>query len=292
MAESKDKRSYRYSNGNICEIESISCNAKLIFNIKRAELNLFIDENGDDEFIIGGKSYRGTLYASTPIESWILNHIINGYSPELWRVSESDIDKEYIEGLILPLYENFDAAHQKDHATSVIENSIESANEIGVNPAICYAAALYHDIGLQISRENHHKDSAILFREDSYALSVFNEKAIALIAEAIEDHRASATSLPRSIFGIIVADSDRLLDPFTVIKRTIKFSLANYSGDANFQFERCYDHISKKYSRNGYLKYYLPSMKEVSNREKLYNLADDKISFSKIFYEIYQEIVK
>ncbi len=35
---------------------------------------------------------------------------------------------------------------------------------------------------------------------------------------------------PRSIYGMIVADADRMIDPETIVRRTVQYGLANYPG--------------------------------------------------------------
>lgn len=46
--------------------------------------------------------------------------------------------------------------------------------------------------------------------------------------EAVEDHRASSDHEPRTIYGRIVAEADRCIDPPTIVRRTIQYGLANY----------------------------------------------------------------
>ena len=48
------------------------------------------------------------------------------------------------------------------------------------------------------------------------------------MADAAEDHRASAKHEPRSIYGRIVAEADRVIDAETVIRRTIQYGLDHY----------------------------------------------------------------
>lgn len=290
MEEYRNKRLYKISENKISQIETLP-ESRTIFKSERAQTEILYSESGDTTLIIAGEEYKGSFYlASELLEEWILPLLVEGYSPSLWNLSP--IDSSYINERILPMYDNFDGAHQRDHAISVIDASLAAAKDLGVNPEICYIVAAFHDIGLTISREFHHIESARLFRENEYIKSLLSDQIINLIAQAIEDHRASSKNLPRSIFGIIVADSDRLLEPRTVVSRTIKFGIARYSSSFDMQLERCYDHISKKYSREGYLKYYIPTIQDINNREKLYKLAEDKKAFSKFFDEIYQEIVK
>ena len=46
--------------------------------------------------------------------------------------------------------------------------------------------------------------------------------------EAVEDHRASNKHVPRSIYGKIVAEADRIIDPDITLRRTVQYGLSNY----------------------------------------------------------------
>ena len=56
----------------------------------------------------------------------------------------------------------------------------------------------------------------------------FSAEKIKLMKEAIEDHRASASHAPRSLYGKIIAEADRDIVPEVVFRRTVEFGLANY----------------------------------------------------------------
>ncbi len=43
--------------------------------------------------------------------------------------------------------------------------------------------------------------------------------------EAVEDHRASTDHEPRSLYGKIVAEADRIIDPDTTLRRTVQYGL-------------------------------------------------------------------
>jgi uncharacterized protein len=78
--------------------------------------------------------------------------------------------------------------------------------------------------------------------------------------EAVEDHRASASHAPRSIYGKIVAEADRNLEPETVFRRTIQFGINHYPEKTKEeQWERFMEHMQNKYSSHGYIKLWLPN---------------------------------
>ena len=64
--------------------------------------------------------------------------------------------RTYIETEVLPLYDNFDKAHGRDHARAVIEQIQYLAEYYDVDRDMLYAAAAFHDIGLSKGREHHH----------------------------------------------------------------------------------------------------------------------------------------
>lgn len=186
--------------------------------------------------------------------------------------------KEYIESEIIPRYDNFDGAHRRDHVRSVIGQSQELSRYYDVNPEIIYAAAAYHDLGLCEGREKHHLVSGRIIREDKTLLNWFSVEEIEVIAEAAEDHRASNETPPRSIYGKIIAESDRLIDPETVIRRTVQYGFAHYPQMNREQmWERTLAHLQKKYGYGGYLKLWIPESSNACRLEELRKIiADEK----------------
>lgn len=184
----------------------------------------------------------------------------------------------YIYERIVPEYAGFDPAHREDHAIAVIDNSIKlyltAPDDIrdGINPEILFTAAACHDLGRINGKENHHIDSGKIIRADSNLTQWFDGEQIELIAEAAEDHRASNGNEPRSIYGKIVAEADRLIDPETIIRRTLQYGLYNYPElDIPGQIERAIEHLNNKYGANGYLKLWIPWS---DNARKLSELRD------------------
>lgn len=167
--------------------------------------------------------------------------------------------RDYIEKEILPRYESYDAAHRLDHIGEVIRRSADLARNYDVNPDMVYAIAAYHDLGICEGRETHHLTSARMMREDKNLRQWFSESQIETMAQAVEDHRASAKREPRSIYGRIVAEADRQIDADTIVRRTVQYGLDNYPEfDRAGQLSRFKEHIAEKYARGGYLKIWIP----------------------------------
>jgi uncharacterized protein len=183
---------------------------------------------------------------------------------------------EYIESEIIPRYVGFDEAHRVDHARTVIEESLKLAKIAGqagndereaINIDMVYAIAAYHDTGLCEGREKHHLVSGRIIREDGTLRRWFTEDQIETMAQAAEDHRASSDHEPRSIYGRIVAEADRIIDGETIVRRTIQFGLSHYPElDRQQHWERMCAHLKEKYDYGGYLKLWVP---ESSNAARL-----------------------
>ena len=176
----------------------------------------------------------------------------------------------YIEKNILPLYDSFDRGHRRDHALQVIERSAQLARGFEVNEEMVYVTAAYHDTGLKYGRELHHSDSARIIRADRELERWFTAEQISTIADAAEDHRASAEQAPRTIYGRIVAEADRLIIPELILRRTVQYSLANYPAlDREGHWRRSLEHLHEKYDEGGYLRVWI---EESDNGEKLREL--------------------
>jgi uncharacterized protein len=175
--------------------------------------------------------------------------------------------RKYISKEILPRYVSFDKAHKIDHAEAVIEQSLYLAQFYQVNIDMVYAIAAYHDTGLSKNRKTHHLESGVIIRNDSRLKEWFSPEQIEIMAQAAEDHRASSEHAPRSIYGKIVAEADRLIDSDTIIYRTIQFGFAHYPELTKMaHIQRAYEHLQEKYGEGGYLKLWIP---ESPNAERL-----------------------
>ena len=185
---------------------------------------------------------------------------------------------EYIESEIIPRYAGFDEAHRVDHARTVIEESLKLARIAGqagndkgeaINIDMVYAIAAYHDTGLCEGREKHHLVSGRIIREDGTLRRWFTEDQIETMAQAAEDHRASSDHEPRSIYGRIVAEADRIIDGETIVRRTIQFGLSHYPELGRRQhWERMCAHLKEKYDYGGYLKLWIPGSSNAARLEE------------------------
>lgn len=196
----------------------------------------------------------------------------------------NDTLKQYIESEILPRYDHHDTAHRRDHAYMVIARSMELAQNHEADPDMAYAVAAYHDTGLCEGRETHHLVSGRIIRNDSRLRNWFSDEQIETIAQAAEDHRASGKNPPRSIYGLIVAEADRLIEPHTVIRRTIQYGISHYPElDKEGHFRRMTVHLKEKYAEGGYLKLWLEDSPNAAPLEELRSIIRDEAQLWRIF---------
>ena len=194
----------------------------------------------------------------------------------------------YIEQEILPRYDGFDQAHQRDHVEMVIRQSLELAEQQDVDVNMVYAIAAYHDTGLCEGRDHHHEVSARIIREDEHLRQWFTADQIATMADAAEDHRASAQHAPRTIYGRIVAEADRYIDPEVIIHRTIQYGLDHYPTlRRDEHYARMKAHLHEKYGRNGYLHLWFKDSPNAQRLEKLRLMMDDEPRLQQLFTKFF-----
>jgi len=199
---------------------------------------------------------------------------------------------EFIETCILPEYNNFDRAHNLEHVTRVIRRSLELAAQTGADVDMVYAIAAYHDIGMSGPRAVHHLTGGRILADDRRLRRWFSEEQIRIMREAVEDHRASASRAPRSIYGKIVAEADRDISPETVFRRTVQFGMANYpEKNREEHWQRFREHMDNKYSASGYIRLWIPGSANEKQLAELRNIIAAKTELRRCFDRYYDEEV-
>lgn len=197
----------------------------------------------------------------------------------------------YVEQEILPRYEHFDAAHQRNHAEEVIARSLALTKHYEVDEDMVYTIAAYHDTGLCEGRNTHHLVSGRIIRNDMKLREWFTEEQIETMAQAVEDHRASSGHEPRSIYGKIVAEADRLITPEKVIRRTIQYGLDHYPElDKEGQYRRFREHLLEKYSDTGYLRLWIPESDNAARLEELRKVIRDATALRAAFEQAFNKV--
>lgn len=198
---------------------------------------------------------------------------------------------DYVEREIIPRYDSFDAAHRRDHVTTVIKQSMTIAKHYNVDPEMVYTIAAYHDTGLCRGRDYHHTESRNIILSDTKLREWFTEEQIATMGNAVEDHRASSKSEPRTIYGRIVAEADRIIEPETIIRRTIQFTLTNHPTlDREQGYERMAEHLNEKYNYGGYLRLWIAESDNAKRLEELRDIIAQSSLLRVLYDKIYDEL--
>lgn len=216
--------------------------------------------------------------------------------------------EKYIYEEVVPRYKGFDDAHKEDHALTVIAQAmhllsgrdewVASQADVDtiwladVDENMLLAAAACHDLGLVNGRDNHHMDSGVIIRHDSQLAQWFTPEQIEVIAQAAEDHRASGKGAPRSIYGMIVAEADRVIDGETIIRRTVQFGFKHYPDlDREGHIARAIAHLHEKYGRGGYLRLWIPWSENAVRLNALQDIIADQEAILSEVERIYDSLL-
>lgn len=199
---------------------------------------------------------------------------------------------EFVEKQILPRYTAFGESHGLYHVTRVIKNSLELARMLGADINMTYTIAAYHDLGMEGPRAIHHITSGKILTADARLKKWFSPEQIKIMREAVEDHRASASHAPRSIYGKIVAEADRNIDIDTIFTRAIQYGIEHDPDkDKEWQFKRFDSHMEEKYSNNGYIKLWIPHSPNEKKLKELRDIIVNKELLRQYFDKIYDKII-
>ncbi len=201
------------------------------------------------------------------------------------------INKElenYIKNQILPQYEKNDNGHSSEHIDYVLKRCFTFAEQFGnIDFNMLYTIATFHDIAHHIDKKNHEKLSAEIFYNDEKMKEFFTESERILIKEAIEDHRASSNSEPRSDYGKIISSADRSTDIDDFLRRTHAYTLKHFPNCTKEEMlKRAYDHTEQKYGKSGYAKHYVKDEEYENFREEINFLLQNSEKFKEKYYNI------
>lgn len=198
--------------------------------------------------------------------------------------------QEYLENEIMPRNDLNDEGHNREHVNYVRRRSKKFASNIdGINMDMVDTIAVYHDVGHSIDAKNHEKVSASILASDKNLREFFSEEEIKVMAEAVEDHRASKNSEPRSIYGRIVSSADRNTSVDQVLKRTYSYRL-KHMPDASIDeiIEESRKHAIDKFGVEGYAvdKMYFSDDEYEVFLKKIQELAGDLDGFRRRYIEV------
>lgn len=194
----------------------------------------------------------------------------------------------FVEQQILPRYNAFGRSHGIIHAQRVIKNSLELANMLGADVDMAYVIAAYHDLGMEGPRAIHHITGGKILAADVRLRKWFTPEQIKIMKEAVEDHRASSSHAPRSIYGKIVAEADRDLEPEVIFTRAIEFGLEHESAlSKEQQWRRFCEHMEEKYSANGYIHLWINGSPNEARLKRVREIIANKAMLRQTFERIY-----
>lgn len=197
----------------------------------------------------------------------------------------------FIETSILPKYNAFDKSHDLNHVQRVIANSLVLSRQLGTDINMVYVIAAYHDLGMSGPRAIHHVTGGKILLADQRLRKWFTPDQINIMKEAVEDHRASASHEPRSIYGKIVAEADRDLQPDVVFTRAIEYGLDHYPElNKEQHWERFCQHMDQKYSAHGYIKLWIPNSPNEQYLKTVRNIIADKSRLRVVFDDIFEKV--
>lgn len=197
----------------------------------------------------------------------------------------------FVEKEILPRYNAFGKSHGLQHVQHVIRNSMELVPLTGADINMVYVIAAYHDLGMEGPRAIHHITSGKILQADARLRKWFSPEQIKIMKEAVEDHRASSSRQPRSIYGKIVAEADRDLDPETVFTRAIQYGMENYPEKTKEeQWQRFLSHMEEKYSVNGYIRLWIPGSPNAKRLRTIQDMIENKKQLRETFDRIFNSL--
>ena len=87
-----------------------------------------------------------------------------------------------------------------------------------------------------------------------------------------------------------MAEADRDIEAQVVIRRTIQFGFGHYPElDKEGHWKRFLEHMNNKYSKDGYLKLWIPGSPNAKKLNELRNLIEQPVELRKAFDQIFAE---
>lgn len=150
------------------------------------------------------------------------------------------------------LYDGFDAGHDARHRDRVERMAVELATVYAPDRIVAVrAAAILHDVGLSVSRDNHEAIGADIILADEDLRVELGEDFPAVV-EAVREHRSS-TGCPQGTIAKIVSDADRASDTAgEKVERALSFSIMHGKGEGlDHHLRVAREHITHKFGPGG-----------------------------------------
>lgn len=193
--------------------------------------------------------------------------------------------KKYIEENVFPRYNKNEKAHDINHINYVVRRCFEliKQNNLNVDFNMIFTVAAYHDIGHYIDSKKHEIISADMMYKDENLKKYFSEEERLIIKEAIEDHRASSSHEPRSLYGKIVSSADRNNTVEQCLERSYYYGKKLDPNATEIELhKRAFFHLNQKFGENGYAKFFLKDLEYEEFLTEIRKILKDENKFCEI----------
>lgn len=151
-----------------------------------------------------------------------------------------------------------DTAHHIDHVKAVCNRAlcINAAYQLGYDPFMIIAAALYHDLFTRFRDNHHYLAEAHILTSKHWSLRRFNDEQRVLIGKACLEHRASWKGGYSSTLSELIATADRgsPSNLTEMVTRCYSYGISKLKQTPQEALDRILPHLREKYSRTGYQK--------------------------------------
>ena len=87
-----------------------------------------------------------------------------------------------------------------------------------------------------------------------------------------------------------MAEADRLIEPETIIRRTVQYGLSHYPElDKEGHWQRTLQHLHEKYHYGGYLKLWIPESPNAGKLEQLRQIIANETALRAVFEQLWSE---
>lgn len=124
----------------------------------------------------------------------------------------SDSLRTHCEKNIIPQYTGDEDIYVYEHINAVIDYSLKLADVLHLNDNICYAIAVYHELGNDDDDTDNNYDVFMKVNEDRFLLQFFTDDEISIIASACKEHIGNSKNqgIFTSLYSKVLADANTM----------------------------------------------------------------------------------
>ena len=193
----------------------------------------------------------------------------------------------FVEIHILPRYNEMEGGGNLAFILQTMTRCVTLANAVGADVNMAYVIGAYHDLGMSGHKAIHHLTGGKIVEKDARLKRWFSMEQIKLIKEAVEDHRATLSHAPRSIYGKIIAEAVRVITPSVVFEDAMQKVLKHHEhADEDALYELFKRHLKEKYGVNGYVKLWIPKSQNADNLQQIRRVIEDETQLKQCFSSV------